>query len=335
SLVAVTAQLAFRLAYYGDFVPNTAHVKAELDPASFGAGLDYVLGALLAMPGLAITASALAVVALVNRRTRALAPVLLLPVLAWFGYLTAIGGDHFPGHRLLHGVLAPLALLAGLGAHALPRTWLLTAAVATLAAVAAGVDVWTARHHPQSREARGEHWEWHGEVLGEVLHRAFGERRPLLAVDAAGALPFYSRLPALDMLGLCDRTIATTPFPDWLDTVRPEIPKPPGHLRGNGAYVMDRQPDLITFQHPPGLPLPVFVSACEFEDDPRFLDGYRLVLLDLGTPELRSGQREPHLASLWVRVDGRVGVQRGDGELTVPAYLFGAFRLDGPAIGKH
>jgi hypothetical protein len=73
---------------------------------------------------------------------------------------------------------------------------------------------------------RGEIWEWRGKVLGEALASAFAAEQPRLAVDASGALPFFSRLPALDMLGLCDRTIATTPAPTWLHTVKQGTPLP-------------------------------------------------------------------------------------------------------------
>ncbi|MFN3241333.1 MAG: hypothetical protein ACE37K_07430 [Planctomycetota bacterium] len=335
AVLAVLAQLAFRLAYYGDYVPNTAHVKAELDPASIGPGLRFVGDALLAMPALSGAAATGAALALLLPRTRAFVVTLLLPVLAWLAYLAAIGGDHFPGLRLLHGVIAPMALLAALGVHALPWPTVRAVVAIALAVGGAWLDASVARSDPRSRQARGEIWEWHGKALGEALGRAFAERQPRIAVDAAGALPYYSGLPALDMLGLCDRTIATTPFPAWIETMRKEIPRPPGHMRGNGAYVMDRQPDLMVFQHAPGLPLPVFVSACEFEADPRFLEHYRLFLLDLHEPEILPGLRQPHLASIWVRVDGRAGIRRTPDAVTVPAYLFGSYRLGGPAIRKH
>lgn len=335
AVIALAGQLAFRLAYYGDYVPNTAHVKAELDPASFGPGFAFVREALGSMPALSLAAGGGALLALALPRTRAFAGTLLLPVLAWLTYLCAIGGDHFPGLRLLHGVIAPMALLATLGVLALPWPAVRAVFAGALALAGAWIDASDARANPRSKQARAETWEWHGKALGEALGRAFAEQQPRVAVDAAGALPYYSRLPALDMLGLCDRTIATTPFPAWIETMRKEIPRPPGHMRGNGAHVMELAPDLMVFQHAPGLPLPVFVSACEFENDPRFLDGYRLFLLDLHEPEILPGVRAPHLASIWARVDGRAGVQRSDEQIVVPAYLFGSFRLEGPAIRKH
>ncbi|MEO6593669.1 MAG: hypothetical protein ABIP94_02825, partial [Planctomycetota bacterium] len=177
--------------------------------------------------------------------------------------------------------------------------------------------------------------EWRGKVLGEVMASAFGPQQPRFAVDAAGALPYYAKLPALDMLGLCDRTIATTEAPAWLRTVRPGTPLPPGHLRGNGRYVMDQAPDLMLFAPPPGLPLPVFVSAAEFEDDPRFLDGYRCVLLDLGVREVLPGRTESLVSPLWVRLEGRAGVRRYEQRIEVPAWLFGAYVLPEPLQRRH
>jgi len=265
-------------------------------------------------------------------------PVLLLPSAAWLCYLIAVGGDHFPGRRLLHGAIAPLALLATviLRTRLTTRTAMLVAAFA--ASLLAGWQAFAVRNDAETHELRAEVWEWRGQRIGEALRHAFAAQQPLLAVDAAGAVPFYSQLPSLDLLGLCDRTIASTPTPAWQATMRPEIPRPPGHLKGNGRYVMDRAPDLLLLANPPCLPLPVFASACEFEDDPRFLRGYHCVMLELTDVNLphqptEATQRSP----LWVRTEGRVGVQRdasGDA-VTIPAWLFGALQLTGPIVRKH
>jgi len=335
ALLAVTSQVAWRIGYYGDYLPNTAHVKAELDPESFPAGYTFVEAALTAMPGLSALLAVGCVLCLLHRRTRSFTTVLLLPVVAWLCYLTAIGGDHFPGLRLLHGVIVPMALLAALGLHAIRNQHLRIIFATVCALLTTYWNVDTARHDPRSKEALGETWEWHGKVLGETIGRAFSERQPRIAVDAAGALPFYCKLPALDMLGLCDHTIATTPFPSWIDTVRAGIPKPPGHMRGNGTYVIEQKPDIITYQHAPGLPLPVFVSACEFESDPRFFEHYRCILLDLGTPEILPGIREKHVAPLWIQTEGRAGIERSDDRVILPAYLFGSFEAKGPAVNRH
>jgi len=99
-----------------------------------------------------------------------------------------------------------------------------------------------------------------------------------------------------------------------------------GHLRGNGDYVMAQQPDLMLFGPPPGLPLPVFLSALQFEDDPRYLTGYRCVVLDLGMQRLRTGNTEHLRAPLWVQIHGRAGAQPSADGLVIPAYLLGAYQ---------
>lgn len=327
---AFALQLLGRGLYYGDVVPNTAHVKAEFDPAALPAGIDYLLAAAGAHLGLVLAAGAAVVLGLVRAATRAPALLLLVPILVWFAYLIAIGGDHFPGRRLWHGAIAPLALMATLRAgRAVPWPWSLALVVA------ASWNVAIARTDPQSHELRGEIWEWRGRAVGHALERAFGAQRPLLAVDAAGAVPYYSRLPALDMLGLCDRTIATTPTPAWLSTMQPDVPRPPGHLRGNGRYVMDRAPDLVLFATPPGLPLPVFASGCEIEDDARFLDGYRGVLVDLGDVAILPDHEESLVVPLWVRRDGACGVRTAADHLTIPAWLFAGHALAAPIVRRH
>lgn len=339
-MLAVLAQLVFRLAYHGDLVPNTAHVKTDVEAGAWTKGLQYV-GAALSLHTpllLAVAVAGLSLLLRARTQARAVAIVLLLPSAAWLCYLTAVGGDHFPGRRLLHGAIAPLALLATVPLRLRPTTRKATLAMAFAITLLAGWQAFAVRNDAQTHELRAEVWEWRGQRIGDALQRAFAAQQPLLAVDAAGAAPFYSRLPSLDLLGLCDRTIATTPTPAWQATMRPEIPRPPGHLKGNGRYVMDRAPDLLLLANPPCLPLPVFASACEFEDDPRFLRGYRCVMLELADVMLphqpsEATQRTP----LWVRTEGRVGVQRaatGD-TVTIPAWLFGALQLTGPIVRKH
>jgi arabinofuranosyltransferase len=324
------AQLLFRLDYYGDLVPNTAHVKVDLGNAMLQTGLEHTGRSLFVLLGNLVPAVLGAAVALREPQRRTPVLALALACIAWTVYVTSVGGDHFPGYRLWHGMLAPLALLAVLGIDALPRRWpaQLAGALTVLGGVAAAL--LQARHDDLGTYARGETWEQDGKVLGEALQRAFARAQPRLAVDAAGALPFWSRLPALDMLGLCDRTIATSPPPPFLAAVLAAIGKTsvPGHMRGNGRYVMDCAPDLVLFANPPGMPLAVFVSALEFEDDPRWLDGYRCAVLEL------AGAR-PLQAPLWFRIDGRAGVRRvngprGDERVEVPALLLGAYRQPRP-----
>ncbi|MFO1077866.1 MAG: hypothetical protein U1E73_09090 [Planctomycetota bacterium] len=326
--IALAAQLAFRLAYHGDFVPNTGRVKVGLSPDVLLLGLEYVRDALLASPGLGAAALLAATWLAVRRRhgLRWLAP----PALAWCAYLVTVGGDHFVAYRLFQPVLPALALLVAAACRT-GRGRAFAAAALALGIGAVATDVYRARTERLSAMARGESWEWIGKAIGEALGRGVADRAPRIAVDAAGAVPFYSRLPALDMLGLCDRTIARTPVPPWADGAARAggLVRPQGHTHGNGSYVLDQTPDLIQFAQPPGVPLPVFVSGLELEYDRRFLDGYRLAALVLPAGSA-TPVPTPVTAWLWLCVEGRAGVRQVGDRLVVPAYLLGTFRQSRP-----
>lgn len=337
-LLAVLLQLGFRLAFYGDFVPNTARVKVEGSAALLGTGLEYLGQGAWVCSGLLLPALSLPLLRrllpanstrMPLRDCHAPALRLLLPTALWLGWLATVGGDHFPGYRMW---LPALALPSVLVAATLRQPGSALRSLGLLCGLAgAAANVWLSRTDPLSTHVRSEHFEWRAEVLGHSLRRAFAmpaDQQPRLAVDAAGALPYCSGLPALDMLGLSDRTIATSKAPAWAAAAASGggLVRQQGHLRGNGDYVMAQQPDLMLFGPPPGLPLPVFLSALQFEDDPRFLAGYRCIVLDLGMQRLRTGNTEHLRAPLWVQVHGRAGAQPTTDGLVIPAYLLGAYQ---------
>jgi hypothetical protein len=74
--------------------------------------------------------------------------------------------------------------------------------------------------------------------LGKYLK----ERAPVgsvLATDAAGALPYYSGLRTLDILGLANTTIAHRSVPELGSGVA-------GHEKSDPAYIVDQRPDYIS-----------------------------------------------------------------------------------------
>jgi arabinofuranosyltransferase len=330
-----------RLAYYGAWLPNTAHAKAAVDGESLRWGLaHYALPALLPLSAwIALAALGLWGAA----RVRALRPgtlVLASCAFGWSAYAIAIGGDDFSAWR--HH--CPSLLLAGcLAAHsagAWPRR---APAHPTAEASAAGqLGARAARLHHiacalalgllplaqladvAQHRARGERWVWHGLEMGEFFAHAFAHEQPLLAIDAAGCLPYASRLPCLDMLGLNDSHIARQP-------PRPGTRFRPGHMRGDVDYVLDRAPDLLVFGTPPGFPLQAFDAGGSFLHEPRFRADYRLA-------SFACGPNVP-LARVWVRLAGRAGVAREPAardqssrdresqprpSLRIPAYLLGS-----------
>jgi hypothetical protein len=242
AVVSILGQLAFRLAYYGSPVPNTAHLKLAFTLVRVQTGLEYVVsGWRVMLPFVLFAAAGISFDLVKGQGRRSL--VALLPLIGWLAYVVVVGGDIFPARRHLTVALV-LLVLAGIrgveGLFSLTR-WSLRGA-AGLGAVAClwGGFAWGTTD-PKSLDARGEQWEWLGEVSGRLFVDAFAPYRPLIAVHSAGCVPFFSELPSIDMLGLNDSWIARHPPANFgRSSVSYDL-----HAVGDPEYVLRRQPDLI------------------------------------------------------------------------------------------
>jgi hypothetical protein len=162
-------------------------------------------------------------------------------------------------------------------------------------------------HDPQNARARLETFEWDGKVIGRTLRTAFSAQQPLVAVDTAGSVPYFSGLPALDMLGLNDRYLPRHP-PSTFG--RGYI----GHELGDGRYVLSRRPDIVV-PCTMGGDRGCFRSSRELLDLPQFLDEYVPITLE---------GREPYVvrSRIWVLQESpRIGVSRS-ARVVVPGFLF-------------
>jgi hypothetical protein len=300
-VVCTLAQLGFRLAYYGDWLPNSAHAKVAFTAVRLRQGLMYLRAGVEAMPLLGL--APLAGVALLWPRARASALLLLPSFLLWMVYTGAIGADPFPAYRFLVPAVVVACFLVLVALRALPGGAATVVAGLFLAALA----FFPGRHDRNVVRARLERWEWDGQKVGEFLHHAFGKERPLLAADPAGCVPYFSRLPSLDMLGLNDRFLARHPSPDLGFAM-------PGHELGNGPYVLSRRPDLVLFCTPLGSAVPCFRSGTELLQDAWFRQSYRLVRLETLRPD-------PRTSLIWVRIEGKLGVERSADRIRIPALV--------------
>lgn len=312
-LAFYAGQLVFRLAYYGEWVPNTALVKFA--PTGYYArdGWRYVSQGALAISPLLALALASAVVSFACRFQRARMTLLCLLAAAWTGYVIFIGGDIFPAWRHFVPLLVLLALMVVIGGewvrlHARRAVYAGTVAASL---VLLGGFLAVQWRDVSTGWALTERWEWDGQVIGTILKRAMGPERPLLAVDAAGALPYWSELPSLDMLGLNDYYLPRHPPTDH-KTIGI------GHDLGDGQYVLRRDPDLVVFGIATGGETPFFRSARELVADPRFGREYVLMTLEATQPY-------PVTAKIWVkRRSARIGVRTRDGVIVVPGFLMDA-----------
>lgn len=309
-LAALLLQLAFRRLYYEAWVPNTALVKASsfnVERLTLGA---HHLEGWVSFGWLLLVAVALALVAQRGSERRWLVP--LVTSVGWVAYLAAVGGDIFPAWRQLLLGLAPLGLVIAEGGQ---RWWerappgRLVVRLAMIAGwlVLAAFYLRAQRLDPQNRRGVEERWEFEGFALGPWMKQAWGPLRPLLAVDAAGALSYFSGLPSLDLLGLNDRYIATHPPPGLTLST--------GHELGDGAYTWQRKPDILALCGAGGGRNACFLGGRQLLAHPQFAAHYQLIRYRTRIYREQSGE-------LWIRrEDGPLGVQRGAGRIVVPGWL--------------
>lgn len=303
----VGLQLAFRLAYYGEWAPNTALVKLAWTPQRQAQGIRYVLAGLsVAWPLLVLAATSVAALFEAGPRFRTI--TLSLALICWLAYVATIGGDIFPAWRHLVAAHVLLALLSVEGISALARRFrrvcpVLVGGLLLLPAMAVSQS-----RDPGAHAALRERWEWDAPPIAELLRRHFGARQPLLAVDAAGCLPFFSKLPALDMLGLNDAYLTHHP-PKTLGQ------GPLGHELGDGRYFLERRPDLVIFGLPSDHGNPKFRGGWEMFRDPQFARDYERITFAAGRPERRY--------RVWLRrTSDKVGERRSGSEVVLPGHLF-------------
>ena len=273
--------LLWRHGYYGYWVPNTFYAKTGggLSQAARGAwySFDFVRAGLPLL--------VLAVIALWPGRERRLgwAAFPLTLIVAYTLYVILVGGDFKPTFRFFMPVYPFLVLLAQEGMYrGLGRVRRQAARAAAIAAVVAIGCGWLYLFSFGSRA--------YSHVLRESLvdkkaiahHlRSVTDADDVLAIGTVGIVPYYSKLPTIDMWGLNDLHIAHRDSP-WSGQGSA------GHEKGDGRYVFERRPDIIVFRslartsqpfpvdQLPALWSDLFLSERELQQIPEFLQRYEL-----------------------------------------------------------
>lgn len=302
-----------RWAWYGDPLPNTAYVKLGHGTEMLRLGLRYVTGYLVDYGLLLYLPAALV---LLRRPRVAWRDYLALLVGAYTAYVVYAGGDGLGSYRFSVHVAPLLFLLvqegwadlyARLRDGPFVRRGPLLAGLAMLAVAAS---VWSLTRHTLQPLWLAERVRWtepHSELTfpgrGEVhdyvwfdtyfVDRLAAAARwldahapdgSLVASTPAGSIAYHMRHPVLDMLGLNDRHIARTE-PGHVGWARP------GHFKGDGAYVLDREPAYILMGNVAVLARPLDRAAVEEKlvrkseheiwADPRFHRDYERVVVHL------------------------------------------------------
>ena len=238
-MVVFLAYEIFRLAYFGDWIANGARAKTLGLPLGTRVESAAIYLAKTAPQWLGAVFVAGWMLAWSPERKRAC--WLLLPVVPLLLVVVLGGGDHMLGARFM---LAPVAVmcLAGSLAPPSPRRWVryCTSALATVCALAQFQIAW---RHPAAPNPAA--------AIGEIVGRALEARLTpgtLVATATAGSVPYFApSLAFIDTLGLNDRHIARQ-SPAIISAARDAAENwagVPGHLRGDGDYVLSRRPEVI------------------------------------------------------------------------------------------
>lgn len=268
--------LAWARFYYGDFLPNTYYLKAaDVSIHRVVAGLRYVAWYAV-LPPFQVLLVALAC-AFVRHRARLSPPVIyLLALTAGYAlFVVYVGGDHMQSFRLLLPIIPLSALALSLLLSALiPRearravAWVYCLAAVLSTAQVAFPSLNPGEEDPASRV---------GTRVGRYIAKHWPENA-LIALNTAGSTPYHSiNHRYIDMLGVNDRHIAKRGIGDI------ELPNQnwAGHTKGDGAYVLSREPGFIIVGPAEGTSIrnPWFLSDKEMSRDPRF--GSRYVMREV------------------------------------------------------
>ncbi|MCZ6649904.1 MAG: hypothetical protein O7D35_04485 [Acidobacteria bacterium] len=299
--VPVVPHLAFRLFTYHDWLPHTFYAKT-------GGGWDQVLRGLLyvgsgwlhTLPWILLAILALLAPATLRRETPAQRTIVLTGMV-WLAATAGVvleGGDFKPTFRFLVWSLPLVAvlactglavLLAGLSRAKPHRSRMLALSLA------AGMLIWAAMGSGQARYFAAQR-----RMDLKILRQAaawFDTNLPadaLMATGPAGAIPYYTGRPTLDMWGINHAVIG-----------RREMPRmgrgPAGHEKGDGALVLASLPHVILFTEArfSRMPLPennlasgyLYVSERELLELPGFHDRYRWRSVPLASTMMNFFQR--------------------------------------------
>ena len=224
----VAAHFLWRHSYYGEWMPNTARVKAGFSSLRLERGLAYLAVLLLTVP--AFAALPAAAVALRGRPVPAVALPCLGVVLTALAYAIYVGGDFMPMGRFLVPAAPFLALLFAAAFRALEPRRLAVPLGAAL--VAAGVLLGTnALRWPQdllqryhfrwnSPEARSEYEQWAMQryqadvwaTIGRGLGRSTSPGESMIR-GPVGAVGYFSELFLYDLNGLVTPEVARRDVP--------------------------------------------------------------------------------------------------------------------------
>jgi hypothetical protein len=254
------SQMLFRMHYYGELLPNTVLAKVAFSTERLMTGYVYVAKALLVfMPLWLYALLGLTHARKSSRREEARFGLFALTFLAVLSLAIVIsGGDVFMGFRAFAPLL-PTLILAGMQTASIElekrdvrEKYFVALILVCFIALQSMVDV------TRNKTSEGT---LYGEYIGRILKQRYAEKKPLVAVYAAGAVPYYSELPSFDVLGLNNKELTHRRY-EIAQFGKGAI----GHDLFDAAYIESKKPDILVFDIPGFLPIceqPANIEGCK------------------------------------------------------------------------
>jgi hypothetical protein len=201
ALVPFVVHVLWRYAYYGEWLPNTYYLKLYALDDRWARGAGYVGGFLLEYGALlALAAGAAFVIVRTDRRAIAL----FLVVLATLAYAATTGGDIFSGFRFFAPVLPLIFVFAAVGVARVARNRVDTVAWG-LVLLVVSVPFLDPVGDLTAASTNGDP-DLQLQVAALINKNARPDAR--VAVLASGIVPYFTRRPAVDLLGKNDEHVA-------------------------------------------------------------------------------------------------------------------------------
>ena len=262
-----TCQLAFRLGYYDQWIANSAMAKVAWSPARLRAGLYYVMGALYSF------VPVLLYIFIYHRGMRqentplqrsAFRLVALIAAFISCAIFLGGGGDFYEGGFRLFVPVIPLILILMMHAVEVPARQGMLRRESIFLFYMFCCYVWLQNAVDGNAYARYRHGEIYAQDIGELLAQRYGAAQPLVGVAAAGAVPYFSKLPSLDVLGINDAYLTQHRYE------RKQFGKGNvGHELFDAEYIKFRKPDILV------LAMPMMGNICEYNDCGDLLSDYK------------------------------------------------------------